>query len=162
MKDAMERSKNAWVMIRHTLNAAERIQDAVAWISDGKARAESEQALMARLASKVISRAEVEQFVSDYIAIPNDATKRAKSLREGQREDFKAILQDVQDLGNNAMSAAGISAYGLLQAVTRFEDWSAPVRSKSVGTRRAFRSFLGERELEKATAQDRIMELAQL
>jgi hypothetical protein len=159
---ASERTLNAWVTIAHRGNVEERIKSAVEWITDGRKRAESEKALLARLAAKVIAPQEVEKFVSDYIAIPSDATKRLKTVREKEREKFQTVLTDTEDLGNHELTKSGISAYGLLQAVSRYEDWFAPVRSSEdspVGVRRAFRAFLGEREKEKATAEDRICEL---
>lgn len=161
--DAAERARNAWFMLRHTMNVGDRIADAVDWVKDGRARAESEQALLARLAAKVIPPKDVDRFIEQYIALPDDPNaKRARTVRENQRDEFSTVLHDVADLGNHALTREGISAYGLLQAVTRFEDWVSPVRAKdqSVGTRRAFRAFLGEREAEKTTALAMIREIA--
>ncbi len=161
-KDGASRAKNAWVSIRHTTNAKERMQDAVGWITDGRKRAETERAMLDRMAMQLIDRKQVEDFVASYINIPADLKGRALAIRENQRESFQATMQDLKDLGNHALGSAGISAYGLLQAVTRYEDWVSSCRSKDVpvGTRRAFRAFLGERETEKATARDQILEMA--
>jgi len=159
--NARARVERAWQSIKHTVSAKDRVRDAVAWITDGRARALSEQQMLAQLASKVVSRSEVDAFVDRYISIPKDATKRTQSIRENQRESFLQVLQDVNDLGNHALGGSGISAYGLLQGVTRFEDHIAPVKAKDqpVGVRRAFRSFLGERDIEKETARDMIEEM---
>jgi len=161
---AADRAKLAWCRVPHTLNAADRMADAVQWIIEGRARMETERDLLARLAARMISPAELEKFSADYLAIPEDVSSRTRTIREKQREEWTATLQDVDDLGNHAAGPNGVSAYGLLQAVTRFEDWKSPVRAKDqpVATRRAFRAFGAERETEKATARDRILELVGL
>ena len=160
--DATEKARRAWVTVRHSANAEERIKDAVQWIIDGRARVESERQLMARLAAKSLSKQEVDAFVNQYINVPDDASNRVRSIRGNDRDAFVATLRDVQDLGNHALTGAGISAYGLLQAVTRFEDHVSRVNNVAdvpVGTRRAFRAFLGERQTEKSAARDLIMSL---
>lgn len=162
--DAAERASRAWVSVRHSANALERMREAVAWIIDGRSRAESERALMERLASKLISKAEVVSFTDRYISIPAGSTDRVVAGRQRERETFGGILRDSDDLGDHAWRAGnGITAYGLLQSVTRFEDWQSRTRDTDatpVATRRAFRAFLGTREAEKATARDHILELA--
>jgi len=159
---AEDRIKAAWLSIRHTMNAEERIADAVGWITDGRARAESERALLARLSAKVISPQEVGRFIESYISKPENGSKRMSTVRDQQRDSFFSVLTDEQDLGNHVLGMKGISAYGLMQGVTRYEDWTSQINRKAgtcVGTRRAFRAFLGTREAEKATARDRIMEM---
>lgn len=160
--DAQERAKRAWVTVRHYGDTAQRIQDAVAWIIDGRARAEREQALLARLASKLVSKDDVVRFVDQYINIPDDATARVRTGRENERATFGQVLRDQNNLGEHAWTGHGMTAYGLLQSVTNFEDWQSRTRGADdvpVATRRAFRAFLGEREPEKITARERILEL---
>lgn len=160
---AAERARRAWVSIAHTANARERIEDAVRWIVDGRARAESERALLDRLASKVVGRNEVARFMDQYIALPADASKRTLAIRDSQRDAFYRTMRDAGDLGDHALDGRGITAYGLLQSVTHFEDHVAravATPDAPVAVRRAFRAFLGEREAEKATARDMIVEMA--
>lgn len=162
--DARQRADRAWVSIRHTANAQERIQDAVAWIVDGRGRAEREQAMLARLAAKAVSAAEVDRFMERYIAKPDQATSRTSAIREAQRDAFLATLRDSADLGDHALRGSrGTTAYGLLQAVTHFEDYVARANKTDdtpVSTRRAFRAFMGEREAEKTAAREYIAALA--
>jgi hypothetical protein len=158
-EDAKLRIERAAIIIPHTTNAEDRIAEAVKWITDGRARAENEKQLLERLALKSITKAEVDAFIEKYVHIPDDASKQTVRIRSKNRADFLATLQDEEDLGEHALTSSGTTAYGLLQAVTRFEDWVAPsVGSKEhVGQRRAFRAFLGQRQVEKTTAQDRIL-----
>jgi len=161
IKDARERIAKAAVTIHHTANAQERISDAVAWIVDGRARAESEKNFLNRLATKVVSTPEVDKFVAKYIST-DDVSPRAQAIRGNQREAFRQIMSDTDDLGEHALSAKGITAYGLMQAVTHFEDYVARVVGTEecpVNVRRAFRAFTGERDVEKVTARDYIAEL---
>lgn len=160
--DAAARAARAWVTIAHTANAGDRMKEAVAWVTDGRARAESERALLERLAAKLLSPAQVEQFIGDYIALPADASKQTTTNRAKAREAFIADLQ-APDLGNHGLGSKGITAYGLFQGVTHFEDWTSGARDTEdapVGTRRAFRAFLGQRETEKSAARAQIMAMA--
>lgn len=155
---AQDRAQSAWVCVQHRASAEERMVQAVAWIVDGRSRAESEKAYLARLAARMVTRAEVDRFLAQYVAIPADATPRQVTIRQEQRDQFLATLQDTADLGNHALTSAGISAYGLLQGVSRFEDWVSATRGRGddaapVATRRAFRAFLGAREPEKQAAR---------
>jgi hypothetical protein len=158
---AEERARRGWVTVPHKGDAVARMADAVAWITDGKARAESEQAMLSRMASKLVSPEGVSQFIDRYIALPADANKQVVANRTKAREQF---IQDMQaaDLGGHGLTAKGITAYGLLQAVTHFEDWTSTVRATPdapVGTRRAFRAFLGKRQEEKVAAREHILSL---
>lgn len=155
-----KQAAQAWIMIKHTSTASARIKDAVAWIVDGKARAERTQALLAEMANRNLTANQVGKFVEGYIA--SGETSRAESLRAGQRDAFYQATQ-AADLGAHARTASGdITAYGLFQAVTHFEDWMSQVRrtnDQPEGVRRAFRAFLGEREPSKARARELIMAL---
>ena len=160
-KAAEERARRGWVTVAHTGDAVARMADAVAWITDGKGRAESEQAMLSRMASKLVTPAGIEQFIGRYIAMPADAGKRVVANRTKAREQFITDMQ-APDLGDHGLTANGITAYGLLQAVTHFEDWSSTVRATEeapVGTRRAFRAFLGGRTDEKVAAREHILSL---
>jgi len=154
---AADKARRAWVTIMHRKNAAERMQDAVKWIKEGRQRAETEKQMLERLASKVVSTQEVEKFISKYIST-EQATPRATAIRENQREQFRGLMRDTADLGNHSLGWRGITAYGLLQSVTRFEDEVARINATddTVNVRRAFRKFLGDRELEKQTAREYI------
>ncbi len=159
--DAKERAARAWVSVRHTVNAVDRMREAVAWITDGRARAEQEQATLARLAAKMVSTAEVDAFMARYIST-DGVSDRAAAHRSNQRDAFMGALTDASDLGEHVLGAKGISGYGLLQAVTRFEDHISRTRGASdqpVSTRRAFRAFMGEREAEKVAAREYILAL---
>lgn len=155
------KTRDAWLTVKHSGNVSERMADAVAWIIDGRARAESEQAMLERMASKLVSPAAVERFIDRYISVPAGASAQTEGRRLAAREAFRADLS-APDLGAHAMTPRGVTAYGLLQAVTHFEDWTSQTRSVDdtpVGTRRAFRAFLGEREAEKSAARSHILSL---
>jgi phage/plasmid-like protein (TIGR03299 family) len=159
VEDAATKVQRAWVTIAHTANAADRMKDAVAWITDGAARAETERELLERMAAKLLSPTQVDTFVRDYIAIPDGASKQTLTNRMKSRDQFYADMQ-AADLGNHGIAGGEITAYGLFQAVTHFEDWTSGARNSDdapVGTRRAFRAFLGKREAEKSTARERIL-----
>jgi len=161
VRGAEERARRGWVSVPHKGDAVARMHDAVAWVTDGKARVEREQAMLTRMAAKLVDRAGIEQFIDRYIALPAEANKRVVSNRAKAREQFIADMQ-APDLGDHGLTAKGITAYGLLQAVTHFEDWSSTVRATEdapVGTRRAFRAFLGGRTDEKVAAREHILSL---
>ncbi len=158
--DARKKAEHAWQTIAHSGNVHDRVKQAAAWIIDGRARAEHEQAMLERLAAKLLSPAQVQEFVDNYISIPDDASKLTIGYRTKARDKFRTDMT-ADDLGNHALTNKGITAYGLLQAVTHFEDWTSIARDGDapVGTRRAFRAFLGERETEKSAARERILAL---
>jgi phage/plasmid-like protein (TIGR03299 family) len=152
--------RDAWVLVKHTRSASQSIKDAVQWIVDGRARAESERDLLARMANVTVDKVGLQGFVDRYIS--QGDTPKAEARREGEREKFLAAMR-AADLGAHALTSRGITAYGLFQAVTNFEDWRSTVRRTDdtpVATRRAFRAFMGEREPEKQTARQHILELA--
>ena len=152
--------RDAWVLVKHTRSATRSIKEAVAWIVDGRKRAQEEQELLARMAGVTVSQANVGNFVERYISLGD--TPKAEARRSGERDKFFAAM-GAADLGAHALTRQGITAYGLFQAVTNFEDWQSTVRRTDdtpVATRRAFRAFMGEREPEKQTARQHILELA--
>jgi len=149
--------------IRHTGNVQERLRMAAQWIANGEQRAMAERELLAHMAGRKLSMADVAKFIDQYIFIAPDATDRIKAGRERERESFYATARDTADLGNHALAASGITAYGLYQAVTRFEDHVTrvnQVQDVPVGTRRAFRAFLNERGAEKNMARELILEMS--
>ena len=123
--EASERT-GAYATIRHTGDTAQRLEDAKATLASVRTEAKVWQAEATELASIRIDDAVVSTFLSEhFIPVPEDATDRARAMRENRQADFMALYNE-----SPTVAPLPDTAYKLTQAMGEYLDHLRPFRSR--------------------------------
>lgn len=112
------------VIIRHVGNMAERIETAKEGLATMRDDAKEWQILAADLASINVSDAVVQQFLDEFIPIPENATERTRAARADKQAAFRKLYTE-----SPTQTAITGTAYGLVQAAGEYLDHLRPFRS---------------------------------
>lgn len=105
------------VVIRHSGNVEDRIEQAKAVLATAREDAAEWVALAEKLASTPIRDDVVLDFLDDFIPIPDGATERVRNGRESRRSTFMKLYSE-----SPTTSACTGTAYGLVQAAGEYLD----------------------------------------
>lgn len=115
----------AGVVLRHTGNVSEKVEQAKATLATMRDDAKAWQVVATDLASINVDDAFVRTFAERFIPTPENATDRVRSERDERRNLLMAVY-------NESPTTDGVrgTAYGLVQAASEYLDHLRPFRSK--------------------------------
>ncbi len=113
------------VVLRHTGDVSARLEDAKASLAGLRDEAKAWELLANDLAGININDAVVDQFLQEFIPVPEAATERTRNDRESRRSLFRGLLAESPTCADLAPSA-----YQLVQAAGEYLDHLRPFRSQ--------------------------------
>lgn len=112
------------VVLRHTGNVAERIEDAKVGLAGMRDEAKEWQVAAADLASLNVSDAVFATFLDEFIPVPENASERTRTQRAERRSLFTKLYME-------SPTTEGVrgTGYGLVQAAGEYLDHLRPYRN---------------------------------
>lgn len=117
-------SKDLGIVIRHSGNIEERIEDAKMSLSTMRDEAKAWQMVAGDLAGININDAVVRSFLDEFIPIPENAGERTRNQRAERQSTFMRLWED-----SPTVAPLPDSAYKLVQAAGEYLDHIRPYRS---------------------------------
>lgn len=140
---AMGRAKRR-VRIRHTRNAAQRMQQAAELLSETEGYVGSFKASCERLAALKVSLSEVDAFLAELFPANEapGASKASVTRAKNRRAAVRLLVTDSPTIQDEFR----LTGWGVVNAVAEWQDWFAPVRGgeTAAAKRRAIRSNIGD------------------
>lgn len=125
---AAERSGEQ-VILRHSGNVAEKMEDAKAGLATLRDDAKAWRMVAEDLASVNVSDAMFATFLDEFIPVPENASERTRNQREERRQLFTRLYHG--DLaGGLTMQGITGNGYGLVQAAGEYLDHLRPYRNQ--------------------------------
>jgi phage/plasmid-like protein (TIGR03299 family) len=128
------------VRIRHTSNAAQRMQQAAEVLSATEGYVGNFRAAAERLATQQLTLTDVDLFLDKLFPAASDA-KAATTMAENKRDMVRALVLNSPTIQDEFR----LTGWGVLNAAAEYQDWFGVVRgADDPDARRAYRSTFGE------------------
>jgi len=113
------------VVIRHTGNVADRLEQAKAGLAAMRDEAKEWQLLAEDLAGININDAVVRTFLDEFIPVPEGASERTRNSRQERQATFRKLYDE-----SPTVAPLPDTAYKLVQAAGEYLDHLRPFRSR--------------------------------
>lgn len=124
MASALGERTGHQVVLRHTKNVGERIEEAKATLASMRDEAKAWQLLANDLAAINVSDAVVQTFLQEFIPIPENTTERIRNSRAERQAVFMGLYNE-----SPTTDAIRGTAYGLVQTAGEYLDHIRPFQS---------------------------------
>ena len=123
------------VRIRHTSNAAERMEEATNVLAATEGYVTAFAKAAERLASTKLEGGDVDDLLEELFRLPSDAGKTKTARVQERRTQVAKLLLRSDTLADDLR----MTGWGFVNAVAEWVDWFSPVRAEDPEARRAQR-----------------------